>query len=224
MTEYLRKIRLIYSKDLKIEFRTMNNLVSTVVFALMLVFIFSFSLQLADLDLNTVYAPVLWVIILFSSTLGMDRAFLREKENDVIEALLLASGECSSIFFAKFFGNLTLLFLVELIVVPLYTVFTGYSSSSNILLFLATLLLGSWGLALIGTMINSITVQLRSSRVLLPILMFPLAVPLLIAVIESTNSALKAGSGSEGWLYFLIIFDLIFVIIPLILFDYILEL
>lgn len=221
---YLRKVGLIFLKDFRDEFRELNNLISTVIFALMLVFIFSFSLNLSELPGKPLFPALIWIIILFSSTLGMVRSFAKEKENDVLEAVVLATGERSVIFFGKFLANFALLVVVEVLVVPIFLVFLDVRGELGVLLLVGTLLLGSTGLALLGTLLNSITVQIRGTQLLLPILFFPLAVPLLIAVIECTRTAFGVGAESSAiWLYFLVIFDLLFMVIPLILFDYILE-
>lgn len=221
---YLQKVGLIFWKDWQEEFREWNNLLSTAIFALMLVFIFSFSLNLTEQQGEPLFPALIWVTILFASTLGMVRSFAREKENDVLDAVMLAVGERSTIFFGKFLSNLTLLLLVELLVVPIFLVFLDFHGKLKVGLFLGTLLLGSWGLSLLGTFLNSITIQIRGAQLLLPILLFPLAIPLLIGVIECTRAALGLGAGSVAmWMYFLALYDLVFMLIPLLLFDYVLE-
>lgn len=223
---YLRKIGLIYYKDLNDEFRTFDNLLSMVVFGIMLVFIFSFAFQLTNLEVDQAFPAVMWVSIFFSAILGIQRSFAKEKDSDVMDALLLATGDRGSIFLAKFLCNLTVLLLFELIVVPLFWLFTGISSvkGMNYGLLLAALFWGSWGLAAIGTMLNGITIQLPSARLLFPILLFPLLVPLLIGVIQCSNAAITTQSTSvSGWLYLMICFDLVFTVLPFVLFDFILE-
>lgn len=224
MTGYLKKVGLIFWKDWQEEFREWNNLLSTVIFALVLACIFGFSLNLSEQPEEPLFPALIWVIILFASTLGMLRAFAREKENDVLDAVILATGERSAIFFGKFLGNLTLLLLVEMLVVPIVLLLLDFQGTLLPGLFLGTLLLGSWGLSLLGTFLHSITVQIQEAQLLLPILLFPLAIPLLIGVVECTRAALGWGTGNvQIWIYFLVMYDLVFMLVPLLLFDYVLE-
>lgn len=222
--EYLKKVGLIFRKDWRAEFREWNNLLSTAVFALMLVFIFSFSLNLLGQPGELFFPALIWVILLFASTLGTGGAFAREKENDVLDALILAAGERSAIFFGKFLSNLALLLLVELLVVPVFLILLDFHGRFGAGLFLGTLCLGSCGLSLVGTFLHALTMQIRGAQLLLPVLLFPLAIPLLIAVIECTRAAAGFGVGEVAmWLYFLVVYDLVFILIPLLLFDYVLE-
>lgn len=226
MVSYFNRVFLIYLKDMKDELRTFDNLLSTMIFGVMLVFIFSFAFQLTEIAVDQAFPGVLWVSIFFSSVLAIQRSFAKEKENDVMDALLLAAGDRGIVFLAKFLCNLTVLLLFELVVVPLLWIFTGVSALGgvDVGLFAGSLFLGSWGLAAIGTMLNGITVQLPSARLLFPILLFPLLVPVLIGVIQCTNAALSASSASVyGWVYLLISFDLLFTVLPLVLFDFVLE-
>lgn len=225
MAEFWRRIWILYRKDLLEEFRSMDHLWSTVVFGTMLVFVFSFALQLADVSTRQVFPAVLWVSIFFLSVVALQRSFAKEKESAVMDALLLACGERSLLFYGKFLFSFTLLLLLEAVVVPLFWIFLDVDGAGvNLGLFAAAVLAGSWGLAAVGTLLNGITSQLPSARLLFPILAFPLLIPLLIGVVLCTQGAL-AGQGRSimGWLYLVFVFDLIFTILPLVLFDYILE-
>ncbi len=219
------KVFLIYQKDLKEEIRTFSHLLGTVVFGVMLVFIFSYALHLVDLDTDSVFPAVLWVSVYFSATLSLQRGFAKEDENGALDALLLASGDRGALFFAKFFCSLTVLLIFEAVVIPLFWIFLGVGGHDvHIGLFLASLFLTSWGLAAIGTMLNGMTVQLPGARLLFPILMFPLLMPLLIGGILCSQGAILGNvQHVMGWIYLLLAFDLLFTIVPLMLFDYVLE-
>ncbi|NLJ81206.1 MAG: hypothetical protein GX335_09300 [Firmicutes bacterium] len=225
MGKYLNKVFLIYWKDIRDEVRSFDNLLSTILFGVMLIFIFSFAFQLADLDVEQAFSAILWVSIFFSSVLAIQRSFAKEEENNVLDGLLLGTGDRGSIFLAKFLCNLTILLIFEAVITPLLWIFIGASGvKASLGLLVPALFLGSWGLAAIGTMLNGMTVQLPAARLLFPILLFPLMVPVLVAVIQCTAAAFAApGESVAAWLYFLASFDLLFVIVPLLLFDYILE-
>jgi heme exporter protein B len=222
---FWRKAWLIYRKDLTDEFRTTDHLLSTVVFGIMLVFVTSFALQLVDVSTNDVFPAVLWVSIFFMAVLALQRSFAKEVDSGALDALLLAAGDRSILFYAKFLFSLTVLLLLEAVVVPLLWVFISVAwRKADVLFLLAAIFFGSWGLAAVGTLLNAITVQLAGARLLFPILAFPLLIPVLIGAILCTQGALAGDRQSVlGWLYLLMIFDLLFTVIPLLLFDYILE-
>lgn len=201
MPNYWRKVFLVYHKDVRDEFRTFDNLLATLIFGVMLVFIFSFAFQLVELQSQQAFPAVLWVSVFFSSMLAIQRSFAKEKDNGSLDALLLATGDRGIIFLAKFLCNFTVLVVFELVVVPLLWMFIGVNTvgSFDIALFIASLVLGSWGLAAIGTMLNGITIQIPSARLLFPILMFPLLIPLLIGVILCSHAALVGDRGALCW-------------------------
>lgn len=226
MTEYGRKIWLLYLKDLRTELSTQDNLLSTFVFGIMLVVIFSFAFQLADVPVDRALAAVLWISVFFTSTLSLQRSFAIEQKNDALSALLLAVGDRGAVFLAKMLSNLTSLLLLELILVPLAWVLINVQSAgpTQFGLLIGVLFLGSWGLAAVGTLINGMTVQLANARLLFPILLFPLLIPILIGGVLCVSAALKYSTGSvKGWLYLLLCFDLIYTVVPFVLFDLILE-
>ncbi len=225
MPNFWGKVYLVYLKDLKDEIRSLHHLVGTLVFGVMLVFISSYALQLVELDTDRVFPAVLWVSVYFAATLALQRAFSKEHEKGSLDALLLASGDRGILFLAKFLCSLTVLLILEVVVIPLFWVFLGVSAPDlNMGFFFASLFLGSWGLAAIGTMLNGMTVQLPGARLLFPVLMFPLLIPLLMGAILCSQGAVSGEVQSTmGWVYVLLAFDFVFTITPLLLFDYVLE-
>lgn len=222
---FWNKVFLIYRKDLKDEIQTFGQLIGTLVFGVMLVFIFSYALQLVNLEVSRVFPAALWVSVYFSASLILQRAFSKEAEEGTLDALLLASGDRGILFLAKFFCSLSILLIFEIVVVPLMWAFMGVSGQ-NLQLghFAMSLFLGSWGLAAIGTLLNGMTVQLPGSRLLFPLLLFPLLIPLLMGAILTSQGALLGEVQSVmGWFYLLLMFDLTFTVVPLLLFDYVLE-
>lgn len=225
MRRYMQKTKVIYFRDLKQELRQFDDFLSTVVFGIMLVFITSFAFQLTDVDTSRVLPAVLWVTIFFAAVLAVQRSFTRENENSAIDALLIAVGDKGIIFTAKTLVNFTVLLVLELIILPVLWIFSDVScSGANIGLLLAAVVLGSWGLASVGTMLSAMTVQIPNARMLLPILMFPLLIPLFIGVVRCSDSALMGvGRSALGWVYFLGAYDLLFTVLPLIMFEFVLE-
>ncbi len=219
----LKKIFWIYGKDLREEFKALHNLLLMVVFALLLVFVFSLSINVSPTASQKIYPVYLWVIFLFTSTIGLSYSLDKERDQDALDALLLATGEWYSIFFGKFLTNLTLLCLVEIVVVPVYLIFLDFRGTLNIQILFLNLLLGSIGLTLVGTLLHAINLQMNGRQILLPILYFPIVIPLLIAVSQSLGIALGNSGNLQLWLSLMIIYDLIFTIIPLTIFDFVME-
>ena len=190
MPRFWHKVWLIYKKDLKDEFRTTDHLLSTLVFGTMLVFGFSFALEMVDVSTHQVFPAVLWVSIFFMGVLALQRSFAKEKDGGALDVLIPDAGDRSILYYAKVLFSLSLLLLLEAVVVPLFWIFLCvHSPGSNLWFFLLVVFLGSWGLAAVGTLLNGITMQLPSACLLFPILTLPLLVPLLMGAILCTQGA-----------------------------------
>jgi heme exporter protein B len=220
---FLRSIGAIVWKDLAAEMRSRELLSAMLVFALLVILIFNYALELDVKARSTITAGVLWVTFAFAGTLGLNRSMATEKDRGCMDGLLLAPVDRSAIYFGKAIGNLIFMFVVEIIVLPLYSVLY------NVNLFhpglLAVILLGSLGYVAVGTLLASMTVQTRTRDVLLPILLFPLAIPVLIAAVKASGGFLQAAEMSEiwPWLNLLIAYDVIFIAVAFMVFDYVVE-
>jgi heme exporter protein B len=225
MPKFWRTVYWIYLKDLKEEFRSTDHLLATLVFGTMLVFVFSFALELVEVSTDQVFPAALWVSVFFMAILALQRSFAKEREGGTLDALLVVSRERSVLFYAKFLASFTILLLLEVVVVPLLWILIEVTGPKvNLWLFLASVFLGSWGLAAVGTLLSGITAQLPGARLLFPILAFPILIPLLIGAVLCTQGALLGEVEPVlGWFYLLLIFDLLFTILPLVLFDYVVE-
>jgi heme exporter protein B len=193
------------------------------VFALLVILIFNFALELDIRARANVTAGVLWVTFAFAGTLGLNRSMAVEKDRGCLDGLLLAPVDRSAIYFGKVIGNLIFMFIVEAIVLPIYTVLY------NINLFrpglLLVILLGSIGYVAVGTVLSTMAVQARTRDILLPILLFPLAIPVLIAAVKASNGFLQNLEMVEiqPWLNLLLVYDIIFFAIAFMFFDYVVE-
>ncbi|MGE5225006.1 MAG: heme exporter protein CcmB [Omnitrophica WOR_2 bacterium] len=210
-------------KDLSAELRSRELLSAMLVFALLVILIFNFALELDITARATVTSGVLWVTFAFAGTLGLNRSMATEKDRGCLDGLLLAPVDRSAIYFGKAIGNLIFMFIVEIIVLPVYTVLY------NINLFqpglILVILLGSIGYVVVGTLLASMAVQTRTRDVLLPILLFPLVIPVLVAAVKASSGFLQGFELSEimAWLNLLIVYDVIFTAVALMVFDYIVE-
>ncbi len=210
-------------KDLAAELRSRELLSSMLVFALLVILVFNFALELDAQARATITGGVLWVTFAFAGTLGLNRSMAVEKDRGCLDGLLLAPVDRSAIYFGKAAGNLIFMLIVEAIVLPVYSVL--YNVNLFIPGLLAVILLGSVGYVAVGTLLSSMAVQTRTRDVLLPILLFPLVIPVLIAAVKASTGYLQGMlyADIQPWINLLIVYDVIFIAVAFMVFDYIVE-
>ena len=222
-SSYFKAIAAVTWKDLAAELRSRELLSAMLVFSLLVILIFNFALELDITTRRTVTSGVLWTTFAFAGTLGLNRSMAVEKDRGCLDGLLLAPVDRSAIYFGKVISNLAFMLIVEAIVLPVYSVLY------NINLFqpglLLVILLGSVGYVTVGTLLSSMAVQTRTRDVLLPILLFPVVVPILIAAVKASGGYLTGAGMDEilPWLNLLIVYDVIFTAIAFMVFDYVVE-
>ncbi len=220
---FLRALQAIIWKDLAAELRSRELLSSMLVFALLVILIFNFALELDARARATVTAGVLWVTFAFAGTLGLNRSMATEKDRGCLDGLLLAPVDRSAIYFGKAIGNLVFMFIVEAIVLPVYSVL--YNTNLFQPGLLLVILLGSIGYVAVGTLLSSMAVQTRTRDVLLPILLFPLVIPVMIAAVKASTGFLEGVDIADirPWLNILVVYDVIFTAVAFMVFDYVVE-
>jgi heme exporter protein B len=220
---YLRAIGAVIWKDLAAELRSRELLGAMLVFALLVVLIFNFALELDVRTRATVTSGVLWVTFIFAGTLGLNRSMAVEKDRGCLDGLLLAPVDRSAIFFGKTAANLIFLLIVAAVVVPLYSLL--YNTNLLVPGLLAVIVLGCLGYIVVGTLLASMAVQARTRDILLPILLFPVVLPVLIAAIKATNGFLQGLEMADirPWLNLLIVYDVVFTAVAFMLFDFVVE-
>ena len=218
---YLRKVATIIEKDIAAELHTKEMISAMLVFSALASLIFSFALDLRG-ELAEAAAPgVLWATIAFAGTLGLSRSMAREKQTGCIDGLLLAPVDRSAIFFGKAIGNLLFMSVVELALLPLFSVLFDVGLIRARIL--VVLVLGTVGYAAVGTLLAAIAVNTRAREVMLPVLLLPLAVPVLIAAVRATGALLEGAKLSQagGWIRILVVYDLVIVAVSLLTFGYV---
>jgi heme exporter protein B len=220
---YLNTVAAIIWKDLAAELRSKELLSSMLVFALLVILIFNFALDLNRQALGEVAAGVLWVTTIFTGTLGLNRSLAMEKDRGSLDGLLLAPMDRSALFFGKAIGNLLFILIVEAVLLPVFSVLFNLWLLRPLLV--GIVVLGALGYAAVGTLLASLAVHSRSRDVMLPILLFPVALPLLVAGVRATGGVLLDYEWSEiaGWINLLIGYDVIFVAVAFMLFEYVVE-
>jgi heme exporter protein B len=210
-------------KDLRAEVRTKDIFSSMFVFALLSVIVFNFAFQLRVADMKSVAPGIIWVAISFAGTLGLNRAFVIEMDKGSLAGLLLAPMDRSVIYFGKMLGNLLFMLVVEAILLPLIMIF--FNLSLFTLPHLLVLFLGTVGFAVVGTLFSGIAVNTRAREVLLPILLFPVLIPVLVTGANMTGKLLDGFAFSdilEG-LRLVLFYDVLFGVVAYLTFDYVVE-
>ncbi len=222
-SSYLQSIFAIVWKDLAAEMRSRELLSAMLVFALLVILIFNFALELDAQARANVTAGVLWVIFAFAGTLGLNRSMATEKDRGCLDGLLLAPVDRSAIYFGKAIGNLIFMMLVEIIVLPVYSVL--YNTNLFQPGLILVILLGSIGYVAVGTLLSTMSVQTRSRDMLLPILLFPLVIPILVAAVKASGGYLSGADMSEiaPWLNLLLVYDVVFTAIAFMVYDAVVE-
>jgi heme exporter protein B len=210
-------------KDLAAEWRSRELLSAMLVFALLVILIFNFALELDALTRNNVTSGVLWVTFAFAGTLGLNRSMAVEKDRGCLDGLLLAPVDRSVIFFGKALANLVFMLAVAAIVLPMYSLLYNVNLFKPGLLLV--IFLGSVGYVAVGTLLASMAVQARTRDILLPILLFPVVIPLLVAAVKASAGFLQALPLEDirPWLNLLIVYDVIFIAAAFMVFDFVVE-
>jgi heme exporter protein B len=218
----LRKVWAIVYKDLSLEKRSREMLSSMFIFALIVILVFSFSFDLRVEQVAQVAPGVLWVAITFSGMLGLARSFVQERDQGCLDGLLLCPIDRSVIYVGKVLSNLCFTTIAEAILLPLYLALFDLPFR---LLLVPILLLGTLGFSAVGTLVSAMTVHARAREVMLPVLIFPLVMPAIIAAVKLTAGILDGQPWGEirHWLQLLVAFDLIFLFVSYVAFEYVVE-
>jgi heme exporter protein B len=183
------------AKDLQLELRTRETVTAVLVFGLLVLVIFNFALDIRPEIAQAVGPGVLWIAVVFTGPLGMARTFSEERDRGTLDLLIASPVERSAIFLAKVASSVVVMGAAQLALVP---AFVGlFNVSMEPLALLPTLLLGDLGLAAVGTLFSAIAAHTRAREVLLPILVFPIIVPLVIGVVQATGLALGSGTAQD---------------------------
>ena len=217
MSAFWRVVWIVARKDLAIEARSRELINTTVFFALSCVIIFAVSF-VRERALGDAAAGILWVAIAFSGTLALGRTFERERYADTLRALLLAPSARPAIYVGKLIGILGLLFTTEIVVVPLVALLFQARLFAYPVLMSALLIFGTIGFACVGTLFAAMLARARSRDVLLPILLYPVTIPVMIAGVRGTGALLDATPQLDMarlWIMLLLSFDVVFLTLSL---------
>ena len=221
----LKETYLLLWKDLLLELRRRESLLTMFFFGTLLLFVFHFSFDLAPDKVAEMAPALLWLAFLFTGTLGLAQLFNAERENHCLEALLLSPLDRGALFLAKTAFNLILMLLVEIVVIPLFWILFNLHSWNLLPQIFLVSLLGTLGFCGLGTMMAAVTLRARARELLLPLVLFPLMIPVILATIRCMEAILRMGEFGEAlpWLRLLLGFDVIFLTLGVLLFDHVIE-
>lgn len=220
---FLRALGAVVWKDLAAEFRSRELISGMLIFALLVILIFNFALELDAAARANVTSGVLWVTFTFAGTIGLNRSMAVEKDRGCLDGLLLAPVDRTAIYFGKALGNLFFMLLEAAIVLPIYSILYNVNLLNPGLILV--IVLGSIGYVAVGTLLAAMAVEARTRDVLLPILLFPVIVPVLVAAVKASSGFLQALAWSEitPWINLLVVYDVIFTAVAFMVFDYVVE-
>lgn len=222
MTRFLRQTWTIAAKDLRTELRNKEALSAALSFTLVVILLFSFAFDpVSNVEVRELSGGLLWIAYIFAGILLLNRSFARESANDCLDALVASPLSGGALFLGKAISSCLLLLVLEMASLPLFGVFYSVNWTQNFGTLLLVLVLGSWGFTVIGTLFSAVTANNRLRELMLPLLVFPMTLPALIACVQLTTVILTGDplGDSVAWLKLLFGFDVIFTLLGAVLLE-----
>jgi heme exporter protein B len=213
VAEFFRLAGAVAAKDIRMELRSKTSLLSAVVFAALVLIVFNFARDPTAIAAQDLAPSILWVTFAFSSMIGLNRAFIVERENAAFDGLLLSPAPRSAIFLGKYLGNLAFAFLVEAVTFPLFILFFNVEFGHALPGIVGVAVLATLGFVAVGTLFSAMVVRTRFAELMLPVVLLPFMVPPLMAAAQLTSRLLGGRPLSEmaGWLRLLSLYDIVFI-------------
>lgn len=223
VTSFFSAMNAVIWKDLAAEWRSRELVSAMLVFALLVIFIFNFALELNAATRAAVTSGVLWVTFVFAGTLGLNRSLAVEKDRGCLDGLLLAPVDRTAIYFGKAIANLVFMLAMAVVVLPIYSILYNVNLFNPGLALV--ILLGAEGYVAVGTLLATMAVQTRTRDMLLPILLFPVALPVLVAAVKASGGFLSAAPMDEimPWINLLLVYDVVFTAVAFMVFEFVVE-
>jgi heme exporter protein B len=222
---FFRQIGAILIKDLQTEWRTLELFTSMFIFAVLVIVVFNFALGSNTELIRPLVPGILWITLLFATILGLQRATQKEGEEDTLQGVILALHDYSALFIAKMLVHMLHLSILVLCTLPLCSLWFHIDFTSCLASLTLILFLGILGLSIIGTLFAMIMLNVRTREVMLPLLFLPISVPITIAAVHATTKVLdgKVFADVSDYIISIGVFDIVFFVVSLIVFDYIIE-
>ena len=210
-------------KDLRLEWRSKDAINSMLFFALLVVVIFSFSFNPTAEESRQIAGGLVWVAFLFAAVVALNQTWARELRNQVLDAYRVSPAPAVALFLAKAIGNFIFVSVLEALMTPLFVVFYSLRALGPAWQLVPVGLLGTWALVVNGTFFAAMSIRTRSREIMLPLLLFPISIPALLAMVEATSAILTGESSARFWIVLLSVYDVVFTTVCLLLFETVLN-
>ncbi len=211
-------------KDIVLELRRKETVVSMMMFGLLVMVIFNFAFEPAGAERVLIAPGILWVALTFAGILGLNRSLAIDLDNDSLQGLLLAPVDRGTLYTAKVISNFLFMLLSDVVIFVFFVVFYDLPVDARLLWVILIMIFGTAGFAAVGTILSMISSHTRMSEVMLPVLQIPLTLPLILAAVAATGAALGGEDGGySSWVNLVIGFDIIFFVISYLVFEYVVE-
>jgi heme exporter protein B len=210
-------------KDLRLEWRSKDALNSMLFFALLVVVIFSFSFDPTAEESRRIAGGLIWVAFLFAAVVALNQTWARELRNQVLDAYRVSPAPGNSLFLAKALGNFIFVSILEALMTPLFIIFYNLRAIGPAWQLPLVAVLGTWALVVNGTFFAAMSLRTRSREIMLPLLLFPISIPAILAMVEATSSILTGEFSAKFWIALLVAYDVVFTTGCLLLFDIVLH-
>lgn len=218
---FFQQVGTILWKDIRFELRSKQTWTGMALFALLVLVIFNFAFDLR-VDNKAAIAPgALWIAFIFASLLGLGRTIAAEREQGSLDRLLLCPVDRKAIYLAKLVGNLLFIGVVEIVALPVFAAL--FDVPLLVWELLPIVLLGTLGIATVGTLFSAMAAATRARELLLPVLVFPLVVPIVIGAVRATGDLVAPVANEPPWLGLMLAFDIIFLSVSMLTFEYVIE-
>jgi len=211
------------AKDLRLEWRSKDAINAMLFFALLVVVIFSFSFDPTAEESRHIAGGLVWVAFLFAAVVALNQTWARELRNQVLDAYRVSPAPANALFLAKVLGNFVFVSVLEALMTPLFVVFYNLRALGPAYQLPIVAALGTWALVVNGTFFAAMSLRTRSREIMLPLLLFPISIPALVAMVEATNSILTGEYSARFWVVLLAAYDVLFTMASLFLFETVLH-
>jgi heme exporter protein B len=211
------------AKDIRLEWRSKDAINAMLFFSLLVVVIFSFSFDPTAEESRQIAGGLVWVAFLFAAVVALNQTWARELRNQVLDAYRVSPAPPNSLFLAKALGNFIFVGVLEGLMTPLFMVFYNLRPLGPAWELIPVAMLGTWALVVNGTFFAAMSLRTRSREIMLPLLLFPISIPALLAMVRATTSILTGDEGISFWIALLVAYDVVFTMASLFLFETVLQ-
>jgi heme exporter protein B len=215
--------RVSLAKDLRLEWRSKDAINSMLFFALLVVVIFSFSFDPTAEESRHIAGGLIWVAFLFAAVVALNQTWARELRNQVLDAYRVSPAPADALFISKAIGNFIFVVVLEMLMAPLFMVFYNLRSIGPAYQLVIVAVLATWALVANGTFFAAMSIRTRSREVMLPLILFPISIPALLAMVSATTAILTGEGPARFWMVLLAVYDVVFTTVCLLLFETVLH-